>query len=786
VGEKGKKDVSDPRLEGGPARTLSRLARPALGVRLSPNAVRVLEKRYLARDEHGRVLETPEEMLWRTATHVARAEAVFGAGERALADRAERFYRAMAALDFLPNSPTLMNAGRRLGQHFACFVLPVADAIVDEQDEGIFDAVRSAAHIHKTGGGTGFSFSRLRPEASRVESTSGRASGPVSFMRVFNAATDAIHQGGFRRGANMGLLRIDHPDILDFVNAKTDPREMANFNLSVAVTDEFLRSLRGNLKHYVVDPHTGRKFTLRDKVRDAAGELAGYGDREWTARELFDLVVRRAWESGEPGLVFIDRINQANPTPLLGEIEAVNPCGEQALLPWEACNLGSVNLSHFVEPSGSIASAASPESRIRWKELGETVALGVRFLDDVIEVNAYPKPRIEEIVRGNRKVGLGVMGWADMLYRLGVPYDSPAAAALGRTVMRFVREEAWKASTDLARERGPFPNYGGSAWASGHPTFSAPAPMRNALVTSVAPTGTISILAGCSAGIEPLFSLAFVRQILDGERLVEAHPYFQEVAEREKFAAPGLLDRLAREGSCRGIEEIPARWREVFASAHDVSPEAHLRMQAAFQEFTDNGVSKTVNFPASAAPEDVRRVYELAIELGVKGITVYRDRSRPVQPMSLEPSRAPEDPRPVPDEARGTRYRYPTNLGNAYITITDDDRGPREIFTALGKCGSDIGALGEALSRLASTALGRGVPPEEIARQLLDITSQPVPHDGGWVKSLPDAIGQALLRHLGRSPDEVRRRSGELCPDCGAPLRFEEGCLKCSCGFTRC
>jgi ribonucleoside-diphosphate reductase alpha chain len=419
--------------------------------------------------------------------------------------------------------------------------------------------------------------------------------------------------------------------------------------------------------------------------------------------------------------------------------------------------------------------------------LGETTQLGVRFLDDVIDVNVYPKNRIEEIVKGNRKVGLGLMGWADMLFQLGIPYDSPQAVALGRSVMRFVREEAWKASMELARERGAFPNYEGSVWATGHPVFQAPAPMRNALVTCIAPTGTISILAGCSAGIEPLFSLAFVRQILGGETMIEAHPYFQEVAEREKFATPDLLERIAKEGTCRKIPEIPARWREIFASAHDVSPEAHLRMQAAFQESTDNGVSKTVNFPAEASTEDVRRVYELAIELGVKGVTVYRDQSRPVQPMALQPSSSgPAVHRPVPDQAKGARYRYPTNLGHAYITITDDERGPREVFTNLGKCGSDISALGEAISRIASTALGYGVPPEEIARQLLDITSQPVPHDGGWVKSLPDAIGQAILRHVGRSPSDVRRRGGNLCPDCGAPLRFEEGCLKCVCGYSKC
>jgi len=773
------------RPDGGASRILERLARPALGVRLSENARAVLDKRYLARDDHGRVAETPEELLWRVATHVAIAERAYGAEEKRIGETAELFYRAMAALEFLPNSPTLMNAGRRLGQCFACFVLPVADSITDAKDEGIFDAIRAAASIHQTGGGTGFSFSRLRAEGSPVASADGRASGPVSFMAVFNTATSAIHQGGFRRGANMGILRVDHPDILDFVNLKSDPRAMTNFNLSVGVTDEFLRAVRGNQKHLVTDPHTGKKYVLRDKVRDAEGNLSGAGDREWTARELFDLIIRRAWESGEPGLFFVDRVNRFNPTPHLGDIEASNPCGEQPLLPWEACNLASVNLARFVEPAGGLSSASSPESRIRWKALAEAVALAVRFLDDVIDINLYPRPQIEEIVKGNRKIGVGVMGWADMLFLLGIRYDSEAALGLARTLMRFVKDEAWKSSMELARERGPFPNYAVSAWAKSHEYFRAPAPVRNAMVTTVAPTGTISILAGCSAGIEPLFSLAFERRILNGERLLEIHPHFREVAEREKFASEALFEKLFREGSCRALEEVPAWWREVFACAHDVLPEWHVRMQAAFQDSVDSGVSKTVNFPHLATPEDVRRVYELAIDLGVKGVTVYRDQSRPSQPMALKEV-PPGLRRPVPDEAGGSRYRYPTNLGNAYITITDDPRGPREVFTNLGKCGSDVSALAEALSRVISTALGYGVPPEEVARQLLDITSQPVPHAGGWVKSLPDAIGQALLRHLDRTPGEVRRASGTLCPDCGAALRVEEGCLKCTCGYSRC
>lgn len=682
----GKKVMERP-VDGGGIRAIGRFTRPDLPVSLTPNALAILRKRYLLKDEHGNAAETPEDLLWRVALHVAVAERGYGADDARLQETAARFYRMMAALDFLPNSPTLMNAGRRLGQYFACFVLPVADAIIDDKDEGIFDTLRSAAFIHKTGGGTGFDFSRLRPESTRVDSTHGIASGPVSFMRVFNAATDAIHQGGFRRGANMGILRIDHPDILDFIQAKSRPGELTNFNLSVAVTDEFLRTLRGNMKHYVVDPHTGRKTVLRDKVRDAEGAVTGVGDHEWTAREVFDLAVQRAWETGEPGLFFVDRANRFNPTPAAGEISATNPCGEQALLPWEACNLGSINLARFVEPSGALGTATSPESRIRWKALGETAALAVRFLDDVIDVNAYPKPQIEEVVRSNRKIGLGVMGWADMLFRLGVPYESEQALALGRSVMRFLRDEAWKASQDLARERGPFPAWAGSAWARNHPYFNAGAPMRNAMVTTVAPTGTISILAGCSAGIEPLYSLAFVRQILNGEQLPEVHPYFQEVAEREKFAFPGLTERLVREGSCRGIPEIPGRWRDIFGCAHDISPEGHLRMQAAFQEWTDNAVSKTVNFRAEAAADDVRRVFELAIDYGVKGVTVYRDGSRKAQPMALK------------NEAAARPGDLPGAVGRLVALALAKGAAPAEVGRALSPGGEGCPECGRPLLR---------------------------------------------------------------------------------------
>lgn len=599
---------------------------------LSENALAVLRRRYLAKDAQGNSIETPDELFWRVARHVAHAE-------KNVHDVAEPFYRMMAALDFLPNSPALMNAGRELGQCFACFVLPVADALANSSDEGIFDAVRSAAIIHKTGGGTGFDFSRLRPEGASVSTTHGKTSGPISFMRIFNAATEAIHQGGFRRGANMGILRVDHPDILDFIHLKRDSREMTNFNLSVAITDEFIAAVREDRAWQVQEPQTGRRIPLRDKQRDADGNLTGYADRVWTAGDLWALLIHGAWESGEPGLVFIDRINSFNPTPQIGRIEATNPCGEQPLLPFEACNLGSINLGHFVQ-----------DRRMDWERLSVVVHRAVRFLDDVIEVNRYPKPQIEAIVRGNRKIGLGVMGWADVLYQLRIRYDSEEAVALARGVMSFIREESWKASMNLAVEKGGFPNFQGSLFETAdldHPYFAEVwreacrkegrrVPMRNATVTTIAPTGTLSIIAGASGGIEPLFSLAFYRNVLEGEKLIEVHPHFRAVAEREGFFRPDLLDRLIREGSGQDISEIPPHWRNVFRCAHDIPPEWHMQMQAAFQEFTDNAVSKTVNFPERATVGDVRRVYDLALELGVKGVTAYRDGSRRGQPMALE------------------------------------------------------------------------------------------------------------------------------------------------------
>ena len=548
---------------------------------LTPNAIQVLERRYLLRDDGGRPLETPAAMFRRVATGVAEAEAP--------ADRArwaESFERRMAALEFLPNSPTLMNAGRPHGQLAACFVLPVGDDL-----EQIFDALKWAALIHQSGGGTGFSFSRLRPKGDLVRTTHGVASGPVSFIRVYDAATETIKQGGVRRGANMAVLRVDHPDILDFVDAKRGPG-LGNFNVSVAVTDAFMEAVEA-----------GRSFPL---LHPRSGAVV----REVPARDLFRRIAEDAWASGEPGLLFLDRVNAANPTPDLGAIESVNPCGEQPLLPFEACTLGSVNLAGMER-----------DGQVDRERLAAIVRDGVRFLDDVLDVNAWPLPQVAAISRRNRKIGLGVMGWADLLVRLGVAYDEPRALDLAGEVMSFVQREAHAESLRLAAERGPFPG-----WETSAPAARGEPPRRNATVTTIAPTGTLSVIAGCSSGIEPLFAVAYVRHALDGVELLEEHPLLAGRLPGPSGAA--ALASIRASGRARGVPGVPAEVARLFATAHDVSPESHVRMQAAFQRHVDNGVSKTINLPAGAPVEAVERAFLLAHELGLKGITVYRDGSR--------------------------------------------------------------------------------------------------------------------------------------------------------------
>ena len=567
---------------------------------LTDNARLLLESRYLKRDSAGKLLETPEDMCVRVARNVASAENHYP-GRRSAVEVEEEFLEALLTLDFLPNSPALMNAGRQLQQLAACFVLGVEDSI-----ESIFETLKNSARIHQSGGGTGFSFSRIRPKGDYVSTSGGEASGPLSFMRIFDHATEAINQGGFRRGANMAIIRVDHPDILDFIRAKEAEGELVNFNLSVAVTDAFMEALGKGGPYPLVNPRTGGAV------------------REASAPEVFELVVHNAWRNGEPGVVFIDRVNVQNPTPRLGAIEATNPCGEAPLLPYESCVLASINLSHFLQ-------ATPPGCTIDWDRLRRIAHMGVRFLDNVITVTRFPLPQIEHITVANRKIGLGVMGFADMLIRMGIAYDSPAAVETAEEVMAFVSREADAASEELADERGPFPNFDQSIYAG------RDRPLRNAIRTTIAPTGSLSIIAGCSGGIEPIFAVAFKRRVLDGTPLEEVHPDFLPLCRRQGFTVSDeLMREVLQTGRVRPREEFPEVVRRLFVTSLEVPALQHLKVQAAFQRHTDNAVSKTLNLPAESTPDDVREIFLNAYELGCKGVTVYRDTSRLSQVLAVE------------------------------------------------------------------------------------------------------------------------------------------------------
>jgi ribonucleoside-diphosphate reductase alpha chain len=740
---------------------------------LSENARRVLDNRYLQKDEDGTPIETPAELFRRVAANVAQAEDLYGPDDARRGEWEERFYGLMTRMEFLPNSPTLMNAGTDIQQLSACFVLPVEDSM-----NGIFESIKQTALIHKSGGGTGFSFSRVRPKDDPVNSTKGVSSGPISFMQVFDAATETVKQGGRRRGANMAILRVDHPDIMDFIQCKEQTSRLNNFNISVAVTDAFMDALRDGGEYDLLNPRSG----------DIAGRL--------DARVVFDTIVDCAWRTGEPGVVFIDRINAHNPTPAVGQIESTNPCGEQPLLPYESCNLGSINLSRF-------AVGAPGEAEIDYEGLEAAVVDSVRFLDDVIDMNQYPLAEIDSLTKANRKIGLGVMGFADLLIQLGVPYDSEEAATVAEDVMSRINAVAHRASRQLAEERGAFPNFADSVFAS-----RGEEPLRNATTTTIAPTGSISIIAETSSGVEPLFAIAFVRRVLGGQELVESNPLFESIARNEGFYSKELMDRIAKEGTIQEIEEVPERWRRLFKTAHDITPEDHVRIQAAFQKHTDNAVSKTVNFPHEASRDDVRTVFKMAYDLDCKGVTIYRDGSRDQQVLSTgqtgaateEKPRVTKKPKPRPDVVEGATQRVGTGCGHLYVTINENGSGPFELFAQIGKAGGCAASQTEAIGRLISLALRAGVEPGAIAKQLKGVRCpSPAWNNGNKVFSCADGIGQALARHLEARADRdtdtldlfeddarVNRLAG-MCMECGSELEFEGGCSVCrSCGYSRC
>ncbi|MCC6318771.1 MAG: vitamin B12-dependent ribonucleotide reductase [Gemmatimonadaceae bacterium] len=743
---------------------------PAGPLQLTSNALTVLGKRYLVKDATGKPRETPEALFWRVASVVAEADRRYGASEGAVNEVADAFYRLMTERRFEPNSPTLMNAGRPLGQLSACFVLPVEDALSNGSN-GIYDTLRSMALIHQSGGGTGFSFSRLRSRGSMVRSTTGVASGPVSFMKLYDASTDAVKQGGTRRGANMGILRVDHPDIMDFVTCKEDLTQITNFNISVAVTTKFMDALEVNGSYDLVEPSSGK----------VVGQL--------DARMVWDKMIEGAWRTGEPGVFFIDEANRYNPVPHLGSYEATNPCGEQPLLAYDVCNLGSINIGYYVV-----------DGRMDWNALRRDIHLSTHFLDNIIDVNKYPLPEIDALSKRIRRIGLGVMGFADALIRLGIAYDTPEGVEFGRQLMEFVDVESKKESQRLAEERGAFPEWARSIFgpdetcardAEGKRIRSMQL-LRNCNVTTVAPTGTISIIAGCSSGLEPLFAVAFMRNQA-GVMMPDVNEDFVAIAQKEGWYSDALMEKIAKEGHIH-FAEVPERWQRVFVTANEIKPEWHIRMQEAFQKHTDSAISKTTNFAHTATQDDVRAIYEQAYQAKCKGVTVYRDGSRDGQVLSTgttEKAKAERegkvDPaekrelgalqgtiaeleadverlkkalfdaesenlqrrakRSRPDTLRSTSIRKETPLGTMYVHISEDEKGqPFDVFINLGKAGGSAMADAEAMGRLISLALRSGIPLASVHKQLRGISSDRAVGLGpSKVLSVPDAIGAALF-----------------------------------------
>ncbi|QQG47952.1 MAG: vitamin B12-dependent ribonucleotide reductase [Candidatus Woesebacteria bacterium] len=771
----------------------------------SPQAVRVLEERYFLKDKNGKPVENISEMCWRVSWELASAEVKFGKNRDEIIVLAREYYNLMGRREFLPNSPTLMNAGKGNGlQYSACYVIPVEDSLT-----GIFDGIKYQAIVHQSGGGTGFSFSRLRPAGSRVKSTMGVASGPVSFMKVYNEATQQIKQGGMRRGANMGILRIDHPDVLEFIHAKDDGVSITNFNISLTATNKFFDALEKDVEYELITPHTKEVVEKR------------------RASEIWNEIAESAWRTGDPGMIFIDRINESPANPIRAdgwEVESTNPCGEQPLYPFDACNLGSIFLKYFVK-TGSNGSKS-----VDWEKLKETIHTAVRMLDSVIEMNPFPLPQIAETVSKIRRIGLGVGGWANMLVELGIPYDSEEALALAEKLMKFINDEGHKESQKLAQERGAFPLWSQSIYKDSEP-------IRNSTVTTIAPTGTIGILADNSGGIEPMFAIAYQHIVKSENRtLTFIDPSFEKVARERGFYSEGLMKKVAEHGTVRDIKEIPEDVRAVFGTAHEIHPDWHVKMQAAFQKYTDNAVSKTINLPHDATVEDIKHAYSLAWETGCRGITVFRDGCKNEQVLNLgvgkkEAGKKVEEvkiehtikPRPV--KVEGATYEIQTPMGKSFITVNhDSDGNPFEVFVTIGKAGSEIAAMAEALGRLISTTLrfGNHMPAIDRARELVDQLSgiggaRSVGFGANRVRSLPDAVSKAIAMHfgvigekqennhiapvqielsaekkleepMGQLPLMDHKKHKDLCPSCGeATMILEEGCKKCySCGYSEC
>ncbi len=746
---------------------------------MTENARIIMGKRYLKKNEDGQPIEEPEQMFWRVARVIAEVDAEYGASEGAVDALAREFYRLMTQRLFEPNSPTLMNAGRPLGQLSACFVLPVSDTLSNGKD-GIYDTLKSMALVHQSGGGTGFSFSRLRPSDDVVKSTMGVASGPVSFMKLYDSSTEVVKQGGTRRGANMGILRVDHPDIRHFITCKSDVSEVTNFNISVAITESFMEALKQGESYELKSPRTG--------------EVVGTED----ANEIFDLIIHGAWATGEPGVFFIDEANRYNPVPELGSYEATNPCGEQPLLPYDVCNLGSINVGMFVKQD--VAADAPLDEKIDWDEFRSVVHLAVHFLDNVIDANNYPLDEIDELAQKIRRIGLGVMGWADMLIRLGIPYNSDEAIEAADRVMGFIAEESRNASEKLAEDRGTFPAWEKSIWGPDKHAARVDGervrPMRklrNSNITTVAPTGTISIFADCSGGIEPLFAVAFMRNQA-GSLMADVNKDFVKVAEEQGWHSEALMERIAEEGHIH-FDEVPEEVQRVFVTSHGVSPEWHIKMQAAFQRHVDSAISKTCNFAQEATEEDVREIYIEAHELSCKGVTVYRDGSRPAQVLSTGKTGKGEETsaktadleakladareenhrlrqemealtaamqeleiknqkrlrkRTRPPKLHGTTRKIRSPLGDLYVTVNEDEDGrPFEVFTTLGKAGGAAMAHAEAIGRLVSLALRSGIPMDDVVNQLRGISCDRAVGIGpNKVLSMPDAVGQILQTHM--------------------------------------